>query len=226
MRRIAGVLAHPRSTMAALAAAPSWLPTWVFILALWLVPAGWFLSTPTGRQALVDERVRQVEAFGGRVDDAQYDALRQSPPWVAYFSSGGRVLLSPPLTLLVAAGLMALARLDGSALPGGTALSLSVHASVPLALQQLVATPLSYLRESLSSPTNLAAILPGFEDGSLGARLFGAIDVFGLWWLWLLAVGLAAVTERPARRYLGRLLGVYIGVAAGLAVAMVVSGGS
>jgi hypothetical protein len=54
MRRIAGVLVHPRSTMAALVAAPSWLTAWAFVLMVWLAPAGWLLSTNVGRQALVD----------------------------------------------------------------------------------------------------------------------------------------------------------------------------
>jgi hypothetical protein len=225
MRRIAGVLRHPRSTMLALVAAPSWFPTWVFILALWLIPAGWLLSTETGRLALVDERVRQVEAFGGRVDDARYDALRQSPPWSSYFASGGRVLLSPPMTLLVAAGLAGLARLDGVALPFAAALAISVHASLALLVQQLIATPVHYLAESLASPTNLAAWL-GLESGTVAARLFGAIDLFGLWWIWLLAVGAAAATRRPALRYLARMLIVYVGVATAAAAVMTLSGGS
>ena len=104
MRRIVGVLRHPRSTMAAVVAAPSWLAAWVIVLLLWLVPGGWLLSTPVGRQALVDERVRRIEAFGGSIDDAEYGALRQSPPLAAYFTSGGRPLLAPAVTLAVAAG--------------------------------------------------------------------------------------------------------------------------
>jgi Yip1 domain len=167
-----------------------------------------------------------IEAFGGRITDADYELLRQTPPVATYFTSGGRLLLSPPVTVLVAMGLAALARLDGSRLAWAAALAISVHASVVLALQQLVATPLHYLRESLTSPTNLAVFLPGFEDGSLGARLFGTVDVFGLWWIWLLAVGLAAATGRPARRYAGRLVLFYVGVAAAVAAAMAVSGGS
>jgi len=97
---------------------------------------------------------------------------------------------------------------------------------VALAIQQLVAVPLHYLRESLTSPTNLAVFLPNVEDGTAAARLLGAVDLFGLWWIWLLALGLAAVSGRPARRYLGRLLLVYVGVAAGIAGAMTLSGGS
>jgi hypothetical protein len=226
MRRIGGVLWHPRSTMAALIAAPSWLSAWALVLLAWLVPAGWLLSTGVGQQALVDERVRQVEAFGGRIDDAEYAALRQSPPVAAYFTGGGRLLLAPPVTLAVAAGLALLARLDGASLTARAALALSVHASAALVVQQLVAAPLHYLRESLTSPTNLAVFLPGVEDGTVAARLFGAIDLFGLWWIWLLAIGVAAATGRPARRYVGRLLLVYLGLAAGVAAFMTLSGGS
>jgi hypothetical protein len=196
------------------------------VLLVWLVPAAWLLSTDVGRQALVDERVRQIEAFGGRVDDDAYQALRTSPPFAVYFASGGRLLLAPPVTLAVAAGLALLARADGASLSGQAGLAISVHASIALALQQLVATPMHYLRESLTSPTNLAALLPMVEDGTIAARLLGAVDVFGLWWIWLLALGLAAATGRPARRHAGRLLLVYLGVAAGLAAAMTWSGGS
>jgi hypothetical protein len=226
MRRIAGVLVHPRSTMAALVAAPSWLTAWAFVLSVWLAPAGWLLSTNVGRQALVDERVRQIELLGGYIDDAAYAELRQSPPLAAYFTSGGRLLLAPPVTVAVAAGIALLARLDGTRLVAGAALAVSVHAAVVLALQQLVAVPLHYLRESLSSPTNLAVFLPGLEDGTVGARVASAVDVFGLWWIWLLAIGVAAATGRPARRYLARLLIIYLGVAAGVAAVIVLAGGS
>lgn len=226
MRRIAGVLTHPRSTMAALVAVPAWFGVWVALLVVWLAGAAWLLTTGVGQQALVDERVRQVEAFGGRVDDAAYGTLQQSPPLMAYFTSGGRLLLAPPVTLAVAAGLMLLARLDGAALSVPAALAISVHASVVLVLQQLVATPVHYWRESLSSPTNLSVFLPMFDEGTLPARILGAVDLFGLWWLWLLAIGVHAATRRPARRYLGRLLVVYLGIVGALAVAMALAGGS
>ena len=63
-----------------------------------------------------------------------------------------------------------------------------------------------------------------FDEGSLPARLFGTIDVFGLWWMWLLGVGFAAATGRPARRYVWRLLAVYVGVAAIVAAVFAVLG--
>ena len=226
MHRVTGVLVHPRATMAEVVRHPAFITTWVVVLLAVTVCGGLLLSTPVGQQALVDERVRVTEALGRRVDDAEYTRLRTDPPLTVYLTSGGRLLVTPPVTLLVAAGLLVLARIDGAALSFTTALAIAVHASVVLALQQIVATPLHYVAESLTSPTNVAGVLRLFDDGTWPARLFGTIDVFGLWWIWLLSVGLAAATTKPARRYFWRLMAVYVGVAAIVAAVFAVLGGS
>ena len=224
MRRVTGVLLRPRATMAEVVRHPVFLTTWVVVLLAVVVCGGLLLSTQVGQQALVDERVRVTEALGGRVDDVEYARLEAAPPVSIYLTSGGRLLVTPPVTLLVAAGLILLARLDGVSLTYVTALAIAVHATVVLAVQQIVATPLHYIAESLTSPTNVAGILRVFDEGTLPARLFGSIDVFGLWWLWLLSLGLAAAAGKPARRYLWRLLAVYVGVAAIVAAVFAVLG--
>jgi hypothetical protein len=236
MRRVTGVLMHPRATMAEVVRHPTFITTWVVVLLVVILCGGLLLSTQVGQQALVDERVRVIEALGQRVEDAEYARLQANPPVSIYLTSGGRLLLMPPITVLIAAGVMALARIDGVRVPYLTALAIVVHATVVLALQQVVATPLHYLAESLTSPTNVAGILRMFDEGTLPARLFGTIDVFGLWWVWLLSVGLAAAAaslddardsperSRSARRYLWRLLAVYVGVAAIVAAAFAILG--
>lgn len=127
--------------------------------------------------------------------------------WV-YFASGGRALLAPPVTLAVAAGLFLWLRRLAS-ITFVQCLSVSVHATAALVVQQLVATPLHLLRESLTSPFNLAALLPFFDEGSAAARFLGTVEVFGLWWVLLLAVGCAVLAERRARGFVGPLLGAY-----------------
>ena len=214
MRRVTGVLFRPRATMAEVVQHPAFITTWVAVLLVVVICGGLLLSTPVGQQALVDERVRVTEAMGGRVDDAAYARLQSQPPVSIYLTSGGRLLLTPPVTIMVAAGLMLLARLHAARLTFVTALAITVHATVVLALQQVIATPVHYLYESLTSPSNVAGLLRVFEEGSVPARLFGTIDVFGLWWMWLLAVGVSAATGRPARQYVWKLLAVYVGIAA------------
>ncbi len=224
MRRVTGVLLHPRATMVEVVHEPAFITTWIVVLLVIAVCGGLLLSTRVGQQALVDERVRVVEALGGRVDDAAYGAMQADPPALMYLTSGGRLLLTPPLTLLVALGLAALAALDGARVRYAVALAVAVHASVVLALQQVVATPLHYVRESLTSPTNIAGLLPMLEEGTWLARVLGSVDVFGLWWMWLLSMGLAAATGTPARRYFWRLLLVYVGIAAMVAAVFGVMG--
>jgi len=224
MRRVTGVLLRPRATMAEVVRHPAFITTWVVVLLVVALCGGLLLSTPVGQQALVDERVRVTEAMGGRVDDAVYGRLRSEPPVSIYLTSGGRLLLTPPVTIAVAVGLMLMARFSASRVTFVTALAIAVHATVVLAAQQVVATPLHYVFESLTSPTNVAGILRVFDEGSWPARLFGTIDVFGLWWMWLLAIGLSAATDRPARQFLWKLLAVYAGIAAVVAAVFAVLG--
>jgi hypothetical protein len=210
--------------MAGVVRDPAFVTAWIVVLLVVAVCGGALLSTRIGRQALVDERVRVVEALGGRVDDAAYATLQAKPPVLVYLTSGGRLLLTPPVTLLVALGLVALAASSGARIRYVVALAIAVHATVVLAVQQVVATPLHYHYESLTSPTNIARLLPMLQEGSWPARLLGSVDVFGLWWIWVLAVGLAAATGTPSRRFLWKLLAAYVGLAAVVATVFALLG--
>ena len=226
IRRIAGVVVRPRATFAAVLDRPAWAAMWLVILIVWAACGGWLLSTDVGQQALVDERVRVIETFGGTVNDAQYAAWLADPPWWVYLTSGGRLLLTPAVTILVALALWTLARLDGASASLSQGLGIAVHASVILLIGQLLATPLHYVRESLTSPLNAAAILPLMEEGSLATRFFGSFDLFAVWWGCLLAVGLSVLTHHRVARYAMPLAAVYVGFAAVVAAAIAVTGGS
>lgn len=223
--RLVAMVTAPGPAMRQAVACPTVnvLATWLFLLLVWAAAGGWLLSTAVGRQALVDERVRAVEALNGTVDDPTYSAWQAAPPYWIYLTSGGRTLLTPLVTGAVALALFAWLR-PAAGLRG--CLSVAVHASTVLVLQQLVATPLHAVRESLTSPFNLAALLPFFDEGSVPARFFGTVEVFGLWWAALLAVGCGALVGRRAREFVAPLVGVYGGVAAVVAAVVAFAGGS
>jgi hypothetical protein len=226
IRRIAGVILYPRTTLTRLVSAPRWLATWSAILIVWAVCGGWLLSTDVGQQALVDERVRVIEAFGGTISDQDYAGLQAQPPWWVYFTSGSRLLLLPMTTLAVALGLMAVARLEGVAATLPQALALVVHATIVLVLGQVVATPVHYIREALTSPISLATMLPLVEAGTVAARFFGTMDVFAVWWSGLLALSLSVLTGRRLARYGWPLAAMYLGFAAAAAAVTAVMGGA
>lgn len=213
MRRAVGVLWHPRLTMAAVVRDPSFITVWAVVLLVVAACGVSILSTAVGQQALVDERVRTTEMLGGHVDDSAYAELLARPPISAYLTSGGRLLVTPLATLIVAAALVGLAAMDRASVPFVVALAIVVHATTVLALQQVVAVPAQLVRESLASPTSLATLVP-VEEGTWLARLLGSIDVFGIWWVVLLSVGLAAATGRSTVRWVVRVSAAYAAIAA------------
>ena len=225
-QRLSGVFLRPRATMTAAVSRRAWAGVWVVGLVVWAGCATALLRTEVGQQALVDERVRVVEGFGGDVTDETYAAWQADPPLATYLTSGGRWWLLPPVTLVVAVGLAALARRGGATVPFAAALAVVTHANVVLVAQQVVLTPLHYLRESLTGVSNVAALLPMVEEGTAAALWLGAIDLAGVWWLWLLATGVGVMTGRPARASFGWLLAAYAAIAAAGAVVVGLSGGS
>ena len=105
-------------------------------------------------------------------------------------------------------------------------LAVMAHASVILAIRQIVAAPVSFARETTASATSLGVWFPALDQASPLARFVGAVDVFVIWWVVLVALGVAVLYERQARRLAAAFLGVYAGVALLLAATMTALGGT
>lgn len=195
--RVIGVLTSPRATYADVAAHPRWLGVLVVVLIATIVPTTWLLSTDVGQRAVIDQWLQTLEAFGRTVSDAQYEQMERMAPYLVYFTAVSQII-SLPLIAFAIAGI-ALAIFNGAL--GADASFRQVFAvvlfsSVVTGLRALFSTPLNYARESLSSPTNLAAVLPVFENNTFGDRLLGSIDLFLLWWIVNLAIGLGVLYKR------------------------------
>jgi hypothetical protein len=63
------------------------------------------------------------------------------------------------------------------------------------------------------------------QEGTVAARFFGMFDLFAVWWLALVAIGVAALTKRGARRYVVMFLSVYLAFAAVMAGVIAAAGG-
>ena len=96
--------------------------------------------------------------------------------------------------------------------------SVVAHAGIVLAAQQLFVLPLDYARGSLSSPTNLGVFLPFLDENTFPARLLGSVDLFLIWWLVNLAIGLGVLYKRRTGPIAVGLLSVY------LAIALIIAG--
>jgi hypothetical protein len=222
-----GVLVSPAETFRSIVAYPRWLDVMVVVT---LAIAGlqfWLLSTEPGQVAMVDQQVRQMEAFGQTVNDEQYAALEKSIGMMRYFNAGAVVVFSPLMTLIIGGILYAVfnAGMGGSA-SFKQVLAVVTHAGVVPLVSALFATPLNYVRESMTSPTTLAVFLPMLEEGSFAGRLLGFIDLFVIWWVVVLSIGLAVLYRRRMGPILVSLLSVYVVIVALIALVMSSFGGS
>jgi hypothetical protein len=105
-------------------------------------------------------------------------------------------------------------------------LAIAAHAGVILAVRQVVAAPSSYVRETLASATTLGWFVPSLDETSAVARFLGVLDVFVLWWIIVLAIGMAVLCRRRARTLALTFLSAYAALALILAIVMRVAGGS
>jgi hypothetical protein len=227
LSRIVGIVVSPRDTFAAVAAHPKVLGVLAFVTLVGCVTIGGFLLTEVGQQAWLDQQVDQSEAWGRQMSDEQYAQMEKIAPVVGYITTGVMLCAIPIMTLITSGILFAVF----NAAMGGRAtfkqlMAVVSHAGVISALGWIFVMPLNYVRESMSSPTNLAALTPGLPEGSFVTRLLGTVDLFLIWWVVVLAIGLAVLYRRRTQPIVMSLLAVYAVIALIIAGTMSALGGS
>lgn len=225
--RVLGVLHSPRRTLEAVAAAPFWAGALALTFIVTLVTNAVLYETEVGRLALADQWERTAIAFGQTVDDQTYAAMLDAGGNGVAYAAVTALASGPVLALGVAALLFAI---FNGALRGQArfrqVLAVTAVASVILALRQVIAAPVSYARETLASPTTLNVFFTMLDEASPVARFFGILDLFVLWWVVVLAVGMSVLYRRPARTLAIAFIGAYIALALILAIVMAVTGGT
>jgi DNA-binding MarR family transcriptional regulator len=214
LARVIGVLVAPRATFAQVAARPRWLGALALVVIATAAGAFLFLSTEVGQTAAIDQQIGVMESFGRRIPDAQYERLETMGPYLRYIGAANQLVALPVVALAAAGIIFALF----TAILGGDAtfkqvFAVVAHSGVVILVQQLFSLPLDYARETLSSPTSLSVFAPFLDDASFGARLLGSIDLFVMWWVIVLAIGLGVLYRRRTGPIALAMLAVYAAVA-------------
>jgi len=224
--RMVGVILSPRATYAAVAARPRVLGALAVVLTVIVAATFLFLSTDVGQQASLDDNVRRMEAFGRTVSDAQYAQMEQMAPYSRYFAAVFQLILMPVLALIVAGLAYAV---FNAALGGDAAFkqvyAIVVHSGAIMVVQALFGLPLAYARESLSGTTNLGVFVPFLDENSFAARVLGSLDLFLIWWMVSLAIGLGVLYRRRTGPIATTLLVIYAAIGVVIAAIKAVSSG-
>lgn len=228
LARFIGIIVAPKDTFASVVPVPKWFG----MLALTAVIVAIFTALPltkaAGRQAALDKQVEQMQSFGFKVTPEMYDGMERGAARMPY-TTGISVLIFSPIFALVIAGILFAVF---NAAMGGEAsfkqvLAVLVHAGVISSLSSVLSGTINYLRDSsMTSVANLGALLPMLPEHSFVANFLGAIDLFFLWYIVVLAMGLAVLYKRRTQPIAISLLSVYAVIAIVVALIKSRAGGA
>jgi len=230
--RFVGIVISPRETFARVAAHPKWLGMLVVVIAVTACLAVWFQTTEVGRLASLDQAIKGMEIFGIKVSDQMYDQMQTSimeaPVWRIVLQTGVSIVVISPIIYLAIAGV--LFGVFSAALGGGAAFkqvfATIVHTGAISTLAQVFTYPLYYLRESMTSATNLAVLFPMLAEKSFLARFLGMIDLFTVWWVIVMAIGMAVLYRRKTRPIAISFFAIYGVIAVAIAAFQAMRSGS
>ena len=206
--RFIGVITAPKDTFQAVVANPTWLGMLAVVTIIVAVFVSLPLTTEGGQQSQLDNQVRAIEGFGRPVDDQMYAAMQKGMRFAAVQTFFTILVAGPVMSVIIAGILFGVFTVIGGQATFKQLFSVYVHSTVITAAAQLFIGPLNYFRQSMSSATNLG-ILNLADEGSYLGKLLGMIDLFWIWWLVVLSIGLGVLYKRRTASIAYGLFGVY-----------------
>jgi hypothetical protein len=222
-----GVIHSPRTTFESLASAPKWGDVLVLTFLVTALSSAFLFETETGRLALLDQWEQTALAFGQPVGDSEYAALSRASDGGTIYAIASAFTSGPLLTVALSGILFTCFRpLSSGGLRFPQVFAVVAHAGVVLTLRQVVAAPVVYARETLASPTTLNLFVASLDETSPLARFFGIVDLFVVWWIAVLAIGMSVLSQKPTSRLALWFMGAYVALAGILTLAMALTGGT
>ncbi len=190
LARAVGIVFSPRQTFEAVAARPRAFWMLVILLVLSAAVVSGFMATATGQQAMLDAAEKQS---GGNAQALEMTRRMVPYMWAMY---GVGTLVATPLMLLAFAGiLLAVFTMMGGNATFKQVFAVVVYSGVIVVLSQLLTLPISFAAGQVTT-TNLGVLLPMLDERSFLALLLARVDLFTIWMIVVLSIGLAVVYKR------------------------------
>ena len=213
LSRAIGIITAPTATFAHVVRVPK-VAGMLFLISLILgLAQGLPQFTERGRAAAFEMQVQQMERMGFTVTPEMYQQMEQRSHskvagYVAIVSMFVGVPFGAVIMTVVLWGVF-------NTIMGGTAsfkhvMAVAVHSQIVSALGALFAAPIMYARGAMSSGVaNVGALLPMLDETSFLAKFLGTIDLFAVWWVVVLSIGLGVLYKRKASSIATALFIVY-----------------
>jgi hypothetical protein len=212
--RLIGVVLAPRDAYTAVAAQPTWLGAMAVSGLIILAANVIFLSTEVGQSASLDQQLSVMKSLGVNVTNEMVQQL-ESRMAIAPYTTAASMFVGIPMVCAIMAGL--LLAIFTAVLGGGATYkqvyAVVAHSTIIGAVQQIFSVPIMYARGEMVSPTKLAVFFPMLSETSFLTYFLSVIDLFYLWSLINLSIGVAVLYKRSTGVVASVLLGIYVVIA-------------
>lgn len=218
--RVVGILTSPRITFERVIDDPRWIGVLVLGVGAVAVVSSAFMSTEFAQRAILDEQIASMEASGQPASDEAYERMQDFVRYTPYLTFAS-VLLTVPIVCLILAGLLQVVGygLLGAGTNFAGTFAVVAHAGVVFVAQQIFVVPLNYARQAVTSPSTLAAFAPTLDEDAFAYKLLSSVDLFYVWWVMILSIGLAVLWKRRTAPIATALYATYAAIVLIIAVA-------
>jgi len=211
MQKAWGIFFEPSKTFAALNRTPSWLFPVIVLIVIVMISS--VIVTPFRVQEARDQidqnprlSAQQKEEIIDRMDDQQDKPVMKLLSYVIGPIVG---------VLLFVIAIAAACYFGGNVILGGETsfkkvLAVSCWSGLVAIPASIVKMPLMMVKKTSQIHTSLAAIMPSGSDESLIFKILSHTDIFTIWQIWLIALGLAIIYKFSTKKTATMVVGLYI----------------
>ena len=210
--RLIGVFVSPTRTFASISARPTWILP-VAIAAGLALPLSELVLSRMNWRAMLTQR---MAGSGRTLNDAQMDAMLEKMRGLAWLWDAFAVMAPVVVTLAVALVLWAACQAFGWEVRFPQSLGITAHAFFPATLASVALLVVLWNRDTIDPETvgdvlhtNLGFLVDPKADRVLHG-LAASLDLFALWGMGLLVVGLSAAAKASRARVAALVLSLWV----------------
>jgi Yip1-like protein len=210
--RAMAIFSSPSAVFQELSMRPTWLAPLLLVTLIVAAMQVVILNTATGQNAMRQEFQEKIP------QNAPPDMVERQLAMTKFAAPIG-VLFFVPLVTLFMAGVVYV--IFGIVLGGDSTFrqtfSAYCHTGIIGILAVLVQTVMVFLKGSMKSSTALSAFLPFLEEKSFAFKIFQMLDVFIIWQLAVISIGMGLLSRVGTRKAATVIFSVYVVVVIAIA---------
>ena len=210
-QKVWGIFFDPRKSFSSLSERPTWIFPVIVLIIIAMISS--VLVAPFRIQETIEKIDQNPQLTAEQKEQIIEDIQeRQAKPWMKLISYGiGPIVAIFFIVVIVSAVLY----FGGNVLLGGDAgfkqvLSVYSWSSLVSIPAIIVKTPLMLIKNSVHVHTSLAAIMPSGSDESVIFKILTHTDIFTIWEICLISIGLAVVYRFSTKRSAWLVIFLYL----------------